>query len=300
MTHDLDDDLQTSTRPVVKVTPKIAGNKNIPASTKKGSAKRIVAPTTAEASTKKFKKPLVEALKSFFVFPKYDYRKQTSIVLAADPGIKNFAYVLLEAQTDIDYTEAPTAETLLNFIKNIKIRNCGFLKSCLTELRQDNIIPYIHRFAADNAEVFNHSIDYLILERYQARDFRGPRNEVINFNICNTINCLLQSKHALRNTRLVIPAQWKKYYTLDKAHKIKGVDLVYETWKKDKQLRKNHNLTDHQTDAFLIGVYLLLDIYFKDYKDLPDYKNVIVPYIINNTANFFRTYFATYGGRCGE
>lgn len=239
----------------------------------------------------KTKKPtIVQSLKDLFVFPRYDYAKNRSVILACDPGIKNFAYVLLESPDTLQ-AKTVTPETLVTFLKDIKILDCGFLKSCLAELRQENVIPYFHRFKRDNAEIFSCSPDYLIMERYQSRDLRGPRNEVINFNICNVIHNLLDSNHPIRNTRLLIAAQWKRYFNLDKTNKVKGLDLMYDTWKKDKQLKRTNGLTDHQTDAFSIGIYHILDTLLSEVKDRPDLREAAVTYLIANTANYFRTYF---------
>lgn len=267
---------------------------------KKEEETPIVAPEKLEQVTPskvptgkklKTKKPtIVQSLKDLFVFPRYDYRKNKSIILACDPGIKNFAYVLIESPDTI-HSKGISKELLLDFLKEIKILECGFLKSCLSELRQDNVIPYITRFKRDNQGIFSCSPDYLVLERYQARDLRGPRNEVINFNICNVINSFLHGNHPVRNTRLFIAAQWKRYFNLDKTNQVKGLDLLFDTWKKDKQLRKTNRLTDHQTDAFLIGVYHILDLLLGDIKDQPEIRETAVKYLIENTADYFRNYF---------
>lgn len=234
---------------------------------------------------------LVQSFKDLFVFPRYDYQKNTSVILACDPGIKNFAYVLIEAPDTLTTGKPIDKDLVLDFLKQIRIVDCGFLKSCLAELRQDNIVPYLIRFNRDNRDIFRCNPDYLVLERYQSRDLRGPRNEVINFNICNVINNMLHNGSPIRNTRLFIAAQWKRYFNLDKVNKIKGLDLVYDTWKKDKQLRKI--LTDHQTDAFLIGIYHILDLLLAERKDSPEIREAAVEHLIKNTANYFRTYFKT-------
>lgn len=239
----------------------------------------------------KTKKPtIVQSLKDLFVFPRYDYKKNKSIILSCDPGIKNFAYVLIDSPDSLR-AETVTTESLVAFLKELKILDCGFLRSCLAEMKHENIIPYIHRFKRDNMEVFSSNPDYLVMERYQARDMRGPRNEVINFNICNVINNLMDSSRPIRNTRLYIAAQWKRYFNLDKTTKVRGLDLVWDTWKKDKQLRKTNGLTDHQTDAFLIGVYFILDTLLGEVKDKPELREAAVQYLIQNTANHFRIYF---------
>ena len=258
---------------------------------KKESLKKTSQQSNTPVKKSKKEVSLVQSLKDLFVFPKYDYRKNKSIILSCDPGIKNFAYILIEAPDTLQKQEELTAESVIQFLEQVKILECGFLKSCLTELRQENVIPYIQKFKVDNREVFKCNPDYLVMERYQTRDLRGPRNEVINFNISNVINSLLHSTSPVRNTRLLIAAQWKKFYNLDKTNKVKGLDLVYDTWKKDKQLRKTNGLTDHQTDAFLLGIYHILDLNLSSKKDLPEIREKVVNYLISNCANYFRTYF---------
>ena len=243
-------------------------------------------------ATAAVKKPLIDVFKELFVFPKFDYKKDTITVFAADPGIKNFGYAIIEASNNITLRDDHLREDVAAFLNSIKIIDCGFLKSCITELRQDNIIPYVQQFHADNETIFTHPVDYLVLERYQARDLRGPRNEIINFLICSTVHAFMHSKSAVSNARLLIPAQWKRYYTLDKTHQVKGLDLVYASWKADKQLKRVHKLTDHQTDAFLIGVYFLLDLLFREKKDQPAIREQLVTTLIESTADFFRVYFS--------
>lgn len=243
-------------------------------------------------STPVMRKPLIDVFKELFVFPKYDYKKDTVTVFAADPGIKNFGYVIIEASNNIVLRDEYLKEDITAFLNSIKIIDCGFLKSCITELRQDNIIPYVQQFHTDNENIFTYPVDYLVLERYQARDLRGPRNEIINFLICSTVHAFMQSKSTVSNARLLIPAQWKRYYTLDKTHQVKGLDLVYDSWKADKQLKRVHKLTDHQTDAFLIGVYFLLDLLFREKKDQPVVREQLVTALIESVADFFRVYFS--------
>lgn len=268
-----------------KTTPTVKEKKAKPLYTAK-------TPKKSKPVSKEAKPSLVQSLKDLFVFPRYDYKKNKSIIFAGDPGIKNFAYVIMEAPDTICKTvEELTPDLVIDFLKEVKILSCGFLKSCLTELRQENIVPYIQKFKWDNRDVFKCNPDYLVLERYQTRDLRGPRNEVINFNISNVINTLLHSNHPIRNTRLLIAAQWKRYFNLDKTGQVKGLDLVYDTWKKDKQLRKTDGLTDHQTDAFLIGVYHLLDLSLESKKENPEIREKVVNYLIANTASYFRNYF---------
>lgn len=247
-------------------------------------------PETKKLKTKATKKKapsIIQSLKGLFVYPKFDYSKGSLVIFACDPGIKNFAYCLIEVPA-IATTE-DRLKDLEAFLDNVRIIECGLFKSCLSEIRQDNLLPYLDRFKKDNAKLFTKEIDHLVLERYQARDLRGPRNEVINFNICNVINNFLAAEYPVRNTRLFIAAQWKRYFNIDKVNKVKGLDLLYDNWKKDKQLRKL--VTDHQTDAFLIGIYFALDNLLGAEKDKPQLREYLVTFLINNTANYFRKHY---------
>lgn len=242
------------------------------------------------AKSNKKKTSVVDALKELFVFPRYSYKKHVIRILAGDPGIKNFGYTIIEASNKCFETNNLSSENLQLFLDSIKIIDCGFLTSCLTELRHDNIIPYIEKFHQDNSYLYETNPDYIVMERYQARDLRGPRNEVINFSIASILNkFLLDNDHS--HAKLIIPAQWKRYYTLDKENKVKGLDLVYNTWKKDKLLTRTYKLTDHQTDAFLLGVYCLLDIMIQKQKDAPEVRAFIVNHLINQTKFYFKNYY---------
>lgn len=275
---------------------------------KTAKTKTTTVTSTAKETKKKVKekgsKPLLSALKDLFIFPKYDYDKQTITIFAGDPGIKNFGYVIFEASNyiDIDIDDrCLDTEELRNelytkleaLMTSISIRRVGFLKNCIADLRFDNLIPYLDYFHRSNKELYDINIDYLVLERYQARDLKGPRNEIINISIASLIAKLSAKPYNVRNARLLIPAQWKRYYTLDKTNNVKGLDLVYDTWKKDKELRKTYQLTDHQTDALLLGIYFLLDLLLGPKKDIPIIKEWLVNYCIKNAANIFRQYFHT-------
>lgn len=269
--------------------------KNYPLKKQKTSPKIKMNKVTNTQKQPKSSKKVLEVIKDLFVFPKYDYNKQKIKIFAGDPGIKNFGYSIFEINSsfEVDLNNMEKTQHEINtFLQSIQIIECGFLRNCITELRYDNIIPYLQKFHESNANIYSSDPDYLVLERYQARDLRGPRNEVINILISALITKFHCKPNNLRNARLLIPSQWKRFYTLDPTNQNKGLDLIYDKWKKDKYLKRKCKLTDHQTDAFLMGVYYVVDSILKDIKDPKPIRELIVNYLIENTSQYFTDYFS--------
>jgi hypothetical protein len=226
---------------------------------------------------------IFKGVKKFFVFPKYSYKKDTVTVLACDPGIQNFAYSFFSLPVPSASNTFSGAD-IVNCLKVIQIRSLGFIESCLSELRHEDITPYISRFKEDNKDIINCGADYLTLERFQARDLKGPRNEVINFNIATLVNLVLQAPFPVRSVKLVIPSQWKRFLTYKKeGQEIIGLDKIYETLSLDKSLKKV--IKPHHVDSFLIGIYFYLSLVLGSKKDEEEFKVPVVEYLIEETIN---------------
>lgn len=234
---------------------------------------------------------IFKTFKNLFVFPKYAYKKDAVTILSCDPGISNFAYILFSIPVPC-ISDNPVAE-IINCLKNVQTHRFGFIESCLSELRQDNLAPYINKFREDNKELFSHSSDYLVLERFQARALKGPRNEVINFNICNLINSMLTSENPVRHVRLFIPSQWKRYLTYKKDdQEIEGLQIIYDTLSADKSLKRV--LKDHHVDSFLIGAYFYLTLILGARKDEVEFKVPLVEFLVANTIPYLKSVLHLY------
>lgn len=229
---------------------------------------------------------IFKTVKSLFVFPKYSYKKDSITILACDPGIQNFAYAFFSLSIP-SASENFTGHNVVNCLKAIQIRSLGFVESCLSELRYDNIVPYINRFKEDNKDIINCGADYLTLERFQARDLKGPRNEVINFNMSTLINAMLHTACPVRNVKLVIPAQWKRYLTYKKnEEEVTGLDKIYAALAADKSLKKV--VKPHHVDSLLIGIYLYLSLILGSKKDEEEFKIPVVEYLVDETLSILR------------
>jgi hypothetical protein len=241
-------------------------------------------------------KPLLATLKAvtdLLVIAKYNYKKDSVVFFCGDPGIKNFGYVIVKTpRFTLNVDEANNEQVLayiMNFLADVKLTHVGFLQQTLTEVKQGNIIPHIQDFREKNSTVFNTPVDHVVMERYQARGFKGPSNEIINLNLSLTVNNFLNKQ--VSSARLLIPAQWKRYYNLLDKPEGKGLDILYDAWKNDKQLKRNCKLTEHQTDAFLLGIYAILDMYLKERKDLKQIRQAVVGYLLTKTPQYFRVFY---------
>ena len=209
---------------------------------------------------------------------KQSYVKDRYTFLSCDPGISNFAFVIFSISAESALKpllkEGDGGIQLVEeTFKSVTIEEFGFLKNPLLDLKHHNIFPIVETLLKGNKNLKKHNPDYVVLERFQARGVtRGPVNEIINYHIAFILADLLEDSSFTKSKRvgrLLIPAQWKRYYALDKENSF--LEELYGKLKlESKDFKKEVKV--HHIDSLMLGLYLYLDTFFPAVKDLQEFK----------------------------
>ena len=204
------------------------------------------------------------------------------VFLSCDPGISNFAYTVFK----ISYPDKnlPILERVLQIYDSLEILDYSFIQTPITELKYPNIIPRVDSFIQDNLQLRNYEPDYIVLERFQARGItRGPANEIINYHIALVLSLFSSEQGkdtSIKAGRLLIPAQWKRYYTISKGDSF--LETKYGELKlQDKLYKKKVKI--HHLDSLFMGLFFYLDLYVED-KDTVEFKQELFKH------NFFEKF----------
>lgn len=161
-----------------------------------------------------------------YVFRKVVSKKPNPIrILSLDPGVTNFAWSVLE----IDDKD------------KIKVIATGMLEDTVTDLKSLFLSVQMEAFIEDVKYIIRHfKVTEIVYERFMTRGHKGTTIELISY----MIGALVCSTNFRVPVRPIIAAQWKNEY-----NKINNIENLY------KQIKGNKNLTIHQVDSILIGLY---------------------------------------------
>ena len=152
-------------------------------------------------------------------------------LLAADPGVSNYGYCVIQACISEE-----------KGIERVRIHRFGRLHTTVRSLVGVEAPKGIKAYAECTEELRStFGVDAFIAERFQTRGNGGPTIELISSML--GVTCLQMLSNGCR-TRLIIASQWKTAF----GRNCGSLEEVYLEAKKAK-------ITPHEVDAFCIGLY---------------------------------------------
>lgn len=175
-----------------------------------------------------------------------DTKPHKLVVIGIDPGPVNFAIT----KTLFVYKKPIIIETHLikNTIQNLKeleeIKKSKAKKKIIPPIIIPPLKQQVEDFIKEVKPILKDA-NCLCIERFQGRGLKGSSGEQVSIMI-GIIISLCKTKKI--RYKLIVASQWKNYF-----NRIHGKDFLKDKYK---VFWKNHRVTPHTLDSFLISLYM--------------------------------------------